>query len=166
MIHSPNEKCRFSPAYKGIPLAVATVDKLAALDPERFADLSYSFDRKEVKDHGEGGGIVGCGLKGKRVMVVDDVVTAGTAVGEATRIIEQEGGVVVGVVVALDRMELMPGGDEERAEKRSAIAEVERKYGVPVVAIVTLDDLIGHLKEGQSEDEFAEVGRVQEKVRG
>lgn len=148
----------FGPAYKGIPLAVATIDKLAELAPERFGGLSYSFNRKEVKDHGEGGGIVGCGLKGKRVLVVDDVITAGTAVGEAIGIIEREGGVVVGVIVALDRMERMDGGEEGR-ERMSAIAEVERRYGVPVITIITLDDLIGHLKNGQSEEN---VRRIEE----
>lgn len=133
------------------------MDKLAALAPERFGGLSYSFDRKEVKDHGEGGGIVGSSLKGKRVLIVDDVVTAGTAVGEAFGIIEREGGLVVGVVVALDRMERMSDGGKGEGEdgggKRvSAIAEVERRYGVPVITIITLDDLIGHLKDGQSEE--------------
>lgn len=148
----------FGPAYKGIPLAVVTVYKLTQLAPERFSDLSYSHDRKEVKVHGDGGGIAGCGLKGKRVLVVDDVITAGTAVGEAVGTIEREGGSVVGVIVALDRMERMPGGEE--GEKRtSAIAEVERRYGVPVITIVTLDDLIGHLKEGQSEEN---VRRIEE----
>lgn len=132
------------------------MDKLAGLAPQRFGGLSYSFDRKEVKDHGEGGGIVGCSLKGKRVLVVDDVITAGTAVGEAVGIIEREGGIVVGVIVALDRMERMPGG-EERGNRTSAIAEVERRYRVPVITIVTLDDLIAHLKKGQSEENVRRI---------
>lgn len=153
----------YGPAYKAIPLAVATIDKLAGLAPERFEGLSYSFDRKEIKDHGDGGGIVGCNLKGKRVLIVDDVITAGTAVGEAVGIIEREGGIVVGVIVALDRMERMPGGKEEEEEEEgkrtSAISEVERRYGVPVITIVTLNDLISHLKKGQSEEN---VRRIEE----
>lgn len=148
----------FGPAFKGIALAAGTVDKLTGLAPERFEGLSWSFNRKEVKDHGEGGRIVGCPLKGKRVLVVDDVITAGTAVGEAADIIQREGGILVGIIVALDRMERMPA--EESGEKRiSAIAEVERRYGVPVITIVTLDDLIAHLKQGQSEED---VRRIEE----
>ena len=137
---------------------MATVAELARLAPERFAGLSYSFDRKEVKDHGEGGRIVGCALKGKSVLVVDDVITAGTAVGEAVATVEREGGSVAGIVVALDRMERMPGGEEGK-RRTSAIAEVERRYGVPVITIVTLDDLIVHLKKGQSEET---VRRIEE----
>lgn len=123
--------------------------------PEHVGGLSYSFDRKEVKNHGESGEIVGSSLKGKRVLIVDDVITAGTAVGEAFRIIEKEGGLVVGVVVALDQMDRMSdegGGEEGGGRRMSAIAEVERRYGVPVITIITLDDLIGYLKEGQSEE--------------
>lgn len=148
----------FGPAYKGIPLAVATMYELASLAPERFGRLSYSFDRKEIKDHGDGGGIVGCRLTGKRVLIVDDVITAGTAVGEAVSIIEREGGIVVGVIVALDRMERMPG-EEEGGKRISAIADVERRYGVPVITIATLDDLLAHLKKGQSEED---VRRIEE----
>jgi len=101
----------FGPAYKGIPLATATVDKLADLQPEKYGQLCYSFDRKEAKDHGEGGNIVGAPLKGKRVLIVDDVVTAGTAKREAIDKIRKEGGIVVGILVALDRMEKLPGPD-------------------------------------------------------
>lgn len=148
----------FGPAYKGITLAAGTVDKLAGLAPERFERLSWSFNRKEVKDHGEGGGIVGCPLKGKRVLVVDDVITAGTAVGESVSMIEREGGILVGIIVALDRMERMPA-EAEGGGRISAIAEVERRYGVPVITIVTLDDLIVYLKQGQSEEN---VRRIEE----
>ncbi|MCJ1464510.1 orotate phosphoribosyltransferase [Pseudocyphellaria aurata] len=138
----------FGPSYKGIPLATATVDKLAELDPDRFARVSYSFNRKEAKDHGEGGNIVGASLRGKRVLIVDDVITAGTAMREAIDIIRREGGELVGVIVALDRMEKMPGGpdDDDGSPRLSAIGEVKRVYGVPVLSIVTLDDLIGLLR--------------------
>ncbi|KAL2040426.1 hypothetical protein N7G274_006869 [Stereocaulon virgatum] len=139
----------FGPAYKGIPLATATVDKLAELDPERYANISYSFNRKEVKDHGEGGGIVGASLEGKKVVIIDDVITAGTAMREAIGIIKREGGNLVGVVVAVDRMERMK--DEEGVG--SAIGEVKREYGVPVLSIVNLNDLIGVLGGiGKEED--------------
>lgn len=135
----------FGPAYKGIPLAAATTDKLGQLDPATYDDICYSFDRKEAKDHGEGGNIVGAPLKGKRVLVVDDVITAGTAKREAIDKIRKEGGEVVGIVVALDRMEKLPapeGQDDETANMPSAIGEIRREYGLPVLAILTLDDII------------------------
>ncbi|EPE31342.1 PRTase-like protein [Glarea lozoyensis ATCC 20868] len=140
----------FGPAYKGIPLATSTVDKLGELAPERYADLCYSFDRKEVKDHGEGGGIVGAPLKGKRVLIVDDVVTAGTAKREAIGKIRGEGGVVVGILVALDRMETVPGDEGGR----SAIGMIGEEFGVPVLSILSMDDIIGALgdKEGGEGD--------------
>ena len=118
------------------------MDKLAEIDGEKYGDLSFSFNRKEVKDHGEGGSIVGASLKGKKVLVLDDVITAGTAMREACSIIAKEGGFLVGVVVALDRMERIPGGDG----RGSAIGEVRREFGVPVLSIVTLEDLIGELR--------------------
>jgi orotate phosphoribosyltransferase len=132
----------FGPAYKGIPLATATVDKLAELDERRYGDVSFSFNRKEAKDHGEGGSIVGAGLRGKRVLVLDDVITAGTAMREACGIIAKEGGSLVGVIVALDRMERMPGD----GVTTSAIGQVRREFGVPVLSIITLNDLIKELR--------------------
>lgn len=140
----------FGPAYKGIPLATATVDKLADLQPEKYGQLCYSFDRKEAKDHGEGGNIVGAPLKGKRVLIVDDVVTAGTAKREAIDKIRKEGGIVVGIIVALDRMETLPGDEGGR----SAIGEIRKEYGIPVLAILTMNDIIAALsgKEGGEED--------------
>ncbi|KAF1812084.1 orotate phosphoribosyltransferase [Eremomyces bilateralis CBS 781.70] len=142
----------FGPAYKGIPLAATVVDKLAGLDEERYGNVSYSFNRKEAKDHGEGGSIVGAGLKGKRVVIIDDVITAGTAIREAIEVIEREGGKLVGIVVAFDRQERMPSASEkgeggEEGTKASAIGEVRRQYGIPVLAILTLDDLIAYVKE-------------------
>src|ERR1700753_3891754 len=95
----------FGPAYKGIPLATTTVDKLAQLDNEKFGQTSYSFNRKEVKDHGEGGSIVGASLKGKKIIIIEDVITAGTAIRESIAIIQREGGVLVGIVIAINRQE-------------------------------------------------------------
>lgn len=130
----------FGPAYKGVPLATATVDKLTQLDEARFKNVSYSFNRKEIKDHGEGGVIVGAPLRGKNIVIIDDVITAGTAMREAIEIIRAQGGKLVGVIVALDRKERM--NDESSG---SAIGEVRKEFGVPVLSIIDLDDLIGVL---------------------
>lgn len=121
----------FGPAYKGIPLAAAASIALAS---ETGSDIPYSFNRKEAKDHGEGGVIVGHRLAG-RVLIIDDVITAGTSVREALDLIRDAGAVPAGVVIALDRQ-------ERGADGRSAVAEVEDRYGIPVLSIVTLDDLI------------------------
>ncbi len=121
----------FGPAYKGIPLAAAASIALAS---ETGSEIPYSFNRKEAKDHGEGGVIVGHRLAG-RVLIIDDVITAGTSVREALDLIRDAGAVPAGVVIALDRQERGAGG-------RSAVAEVEDRYGIPVLSIVTLDDLI------------------------
>lgn len=145
----------FGPAYKGIPLATATVARLAEIDPTRFGKLSYSFNRKEVKDHGEKGSIAGAGLNGKRVLIIDDVITAGTAIGEACEIIAKEGGILLGMVVALDRMETLSvqGAGDGKEGLKSAIEEVRRRYRVPVLSIINLDDLIGALGEkGEKND--------------
>lgn len=137
----------FGPAYKGIPLATATTDKLAALEPEVYGQICYSFDRKEAKDHGEGGNIVGAPLKGKRVLIVDDVITAGTAKREAIAKIRKEGGTVVGIVVALDRMEKLPSPDGDDSKPMpSALGEIRKEYGIPIIAILTLDDIIAGMK--------------------
>ncbi|KAI9884349.1 MAG: hypothetical protein M1823_003866 [Watsoniomyces obsoletus] len=155
----------FGPAYKGIPLATATTQTLAELSPERFGQVSYAFNRKEVKDHGEGGNIVGCPLRGKRVVVVDDVITAGTAIREAIEVIRAEGGVLVGIVVALDRMETAPvpltaPGSEgedvvvEESRRESAIGRLRAEYGIPIRAVLTLDDIIrGQVGRGGTEEE-------------
>jgi orotate phosphoribosyltransferase len=150
----------FGPAYKGIPLAVATVDKLAELEPEKYGQVCYSFDRKEAKDHGEGGNIVGAPLKGKRVLIVDDVVTAGTAKREAIGKIQREGGIVAGILVALDRMEKLPAPNGDGPEPMpSAIGEIRKEHSLPVIAILTLDDIIGGSK-GKISDE--DVKRMEE----
>lgn len=151
----------FGPAYKGIPLAAATFGELARLDQEKFGHIGCTFNRKEVKDHGDGGSLVGAPLRGKRVMVIDDVLTAGTAIREAIDIITAQGGELAGVIVALDRMEKMPAraGEDESATRMSAIGQVRREYGVPVLCIVTLDDLIALVKRAGSDDD---VKRVEE----
>lgn len=133
-------------------MATATVDKLAELDETKYGEVSYSFNRKELKDHGEGGVIVGAPLKGKRVVIIDDVITAGTAMREAIDIIKQQGGTLVGIVIALDRMERMR--DEGST---SAIGEVEKEHGVPVLSIINLNDLIGVLGDLGDKQEMLRV---------
>jgi orotate phosphoribosyltransferase len=141
----------FGPAYKGIPLATTTVDKLGELAPDRFGDVSYSFDRKEAKDHGEGGTIVGGSLSGHNVMIIDDVVTAGTAKREAIDKIRAQGGEVVGIIVALDRMEKLPAGpgedDEDGVPRPSAIEALKKEYQIPIISVLTLNDIIASLQE-------------------
>jgi len=138
----------FGPAYKGIPLAAACAIALA----ERHGrDVPYCFNRKEAKDHGEGGNTVGAPLAG-RVLIVDDVITAGTAIGEAMQIIEAAGARPAGVVIALDRQERGQG-------ERSAIQEVEQRYGIPVVSIVRLDELIEYLGSQPGRTEALEAVR-------
>ena len=126
----------FGPAYKGIPLAATTAVALAS-DYKR--DVPYVFNRKEAKDHGEGGTLVGAELKG-RALIIDDVITAGTAIREVMTILDNAGANPAGVLIALDRQE------KGRAEL-SAIQEVERDYGIPVISIITLTQLIEFLEE-------------------
>ncbi|MFZ5582413.1 MAG: orotate phosphoribosyltransferase [Pseudomonadota bacterium] len=123
----------FGPAYKGIPLVSAVAVALAG----QGRNLPYSFNRKEAKDHGEGGTIVGAPLQG-RVLIVDDVISAGTSVRESVELIRAAGATPAGVVIALDRMERGTG-------ELSAVQEVERDYGIPVVAVATLEDLMTFL---------------------
>lgn len=126
----------FGPAYKGIPLAATTA---VALADRHGKDMPYCFNRKEVKDHGEGGSLVGAPLRGK-ILIVDDVITAGTAVREVMSIIRAEGAEPAAVLIGLNRQEKGRG-------ERSAIQEVEQDYGIPVVSIVCLEDIIAFLLE-------------------
>lgn len=125
----------FGPAYKGIPLAASTA---VALAEHHGRDLPFAFNRKEAKDHGEGGNIVGAELAG-RILIIDDVITAGTAIREVMSLIETAGAEAAGVVIALDRQERGNG-------ELSAIQEVERTYGMPVTSIVTLDMVLAYLE--------------------
>jgi len=134
----------YGPAYKGIPLAAGTAIALA----EKGRNVPYCFNRKETKDHGEGGSTVGATLQG-RVLIIDDVISAGTSVRESIALIRAAGATPCGVVIALDRMEL--GQQTERNEDElSAAQEVHRNYGIPVVAIATLDDLLCYLQDNPS----------------
>ena len=126
----------FGPAYKGIPLAAVTA---AALYDQHEIDIPYAFNRKEAKRHGEGGSIVGAELRG-RVMIIDDVITAGTAIRESVEIIHDAGAELAGVIVALDRQERGKG-------ELSAIQEVEQAFGVPVISIASVADLMQLLQE-------------------
>lgn len=125
----------FGPAYKGIPLASSTAIAMAT---HHDRNLPWSFNRKEAKDHGEGGSIVGAPLSG-RVLIIDDVITAGTAIGESMALIEAAGATAAGVVVALDRQ-------ERGQEDISAIEDVRRRYGIPVIPIVTLAGILEYLE--------------------
>lgn len=131
----------FGPAYKGIPIATTTA---VALADHHNLDLPYCFNRKEAKTHGEGGSLVGSPLEGK-IMLVDDVITAGTAIRESMEIIQANGADLSGVLIALDRQEKGKG-------ELSAIQEVERDFGTKVISIVTLADLISYLEEKVDEN--------------
>jgi len=124
----------FGPAYKGIPVVSATAVALAEIG----RNLPFCFNRKEAKDHGEGGMTVGAPLAG-RVLIVDDVISAGTSVRESVQIIRAAGATPCGVVIALDRMERGSGS-------QSAVQEVRSQFGIPVICIATLDDLTAFLR--------------------
>lgn len=128
----------FGPAYKGIPLAATVAAELAV----RGRNVEFAYNRKEAKDHGEGGCIVGSALKDKRVLVIDDVITAGTATRESVSIINAEGGQVVGLIIALDRQEK---GNEGNL---SAVQQIEKDFSFPVVSIVNLNALVDYLNRG------------------
>ncbi|WP_263768323.1 orotate phosphoribosyltransferase [Propionivibrio soli] len=125
----------FGPAYKGIPLVAVSALALARAG----SSFPFAFNRKETKDHGEGGDIIGAPLAG-RVLIIDDVISAGTSVRESVELIRKGGATPCGVVIALDRMERGTG-------HLSAVQEVERDYGIPVVSVATLDDLMSFLRQ-------------------
>lgn len=138
----------FGPAYKGITLAATTAVALA----RRGRVVPFAFNRKEAKDHGEGGALIGAPLAG-RVVIVDDVISAGTSVRESVQIIRAAGAQPAAVLIALDRMER--GGDAANPGPTSAVQEVEQTFGIPVLPIATLDDLIGWLDAGAAQQSTA-----------
>lgn len=133
----------YGPAYKGITLAAATVISLAN---DHGLNVPYAYNRKEAKDHGEGGVIVGAAISGK-ALIIDDVISAGTSVRESVEIIQENGGEVAGVVIALDR--------QERGESdSSAVQEVERSYATKVISIAKLEQLVDYLGNADFSDEI------------
>lgn len=136
----------FGPAYKGIPLVAVTA---MALYDEHGIDAPFAFNRKEQKDHGEGGVIVGSPLRG-RVLILDDVITAGTAIREAIDIIEAADATAVGVMIALDRQ-------EKGQAELSAVQEIQQQYGMQVASIIRLDDLIHYLQARGGRDPVLEA---------
>lgn len=137
----------FGPAYKGIPLAVATCQALSDLG----SDVEYSFNRKEVKDHGEGGCIVGSALKGKKVVIIDDVITSGKAIREAVDIIKMEGGILTGILVAVDRQE------QTLDSTTSAIETLRTTLGINIQAIITLRNIIDFTRTTLDADTVQQV---------
>jgi len=133
----------FGPAYKGIPLVAVVA---ATLYEKHGRDYQYAYNRKEAKDHGEGGHIVGAPLKG-RVLIVDDVISAGTACREAAQIVEDNGATLAGIAISLDRQE------KGRGEK-SAVQEVEETYGISVIHIIGLDNVIQHIESSINDAEL------------
>ncbi len=134
----------FGPAYKGIPLVVATA---IALMKQHGREVGYAFNRKEAKDHGEEGKLVGAPLPGKRVLIVDDVISAGTSIQEAVAMIYAADATPAGVIISLNRQERGQG-------LRSAVQDVEAQYGIPVVSIARLDHLIQHLEGKPSMEQY------------
>lgn len=142
----------FGPAYKGIPLAAVTATKLA----DSGIEVEYAFNRKEKKAHGEGGSLVGASMKGKRVLIIDDVMTAGTAIREAIQIINSEGGILAGVVVALDRQER--GTDSAL----STVVMVEKEFSVKVAAIIKFEDIIAFSREALNAQDSSAMERYRD----
>jgi orotate phosphoribosyltransferase len=143
----------FGPAYKGIALATVTA---AALAEHAGRDLPFAFNRKEAKDHGEGGSIIGSPLQG-RVLIVDDVITAGTAIRDSIDIIRSAGAQPAGVLLALDRQECAP------QSRRSAVQEVRDQYGIPVIAVINLADLMQHVALQGHTDDLARMQAYKER---
>lgn len=139
----------FGPAYKGITLASATAVALAA----KGRNVPFAYNRKEVKDHGEGGSIVGAKLQG-RVVIIDDVISAGTSVRESVEMIHAAGATPCAVLIALDRMER--SGPDAALSAHSAVQEVSLAYGMPVVSIANLNDLFAYLSNAGTESEMAQ----------
>lgn len=136
----------FGPAYKGIPLSTATAIALAGHPAMAGRDVPFAYNRKEAKDHGEGGTLVGAPLQGK-VVIIDDVITAGTSVRESVRIIRDAGAEPAAVLIALDRMER--AGPDGALSAHSAVQDVEQTYGMPVVSIASLADIMALLQDDE-----------------
>jgi len=152
----------FGPAYKGIPICAITAVHLATSDAATFGEKEWCFNRKEVKDHGEGGSLVGTtDLKGKRVLIIDDVITDGAAKREAVEIIKAYGGVLAGIIVAVDRQEVTKtkeeGGEADSGRRESALGVMRRQYGVPMVAIVTLKDILEYSRKKLTGEDIASL---------
>jgi orotate phosphoribosyltransferase len=145
----------YGPAYKGIPLACSLA---IALNLEHKISVPYSFNRKEAKDHGEGGSILGAPLQG-RVLIIDDVITAGTSVRESVTIINNAGATPAGVAIALDRQ-------EQGASNESAIQEIETLYDIPVISIISLELLIEYLSKNANMSQYLEMIRKYQKKYG
>ena len=142
----------FGPAYKGITLAAATS---IALSEHHGIDVPYCFNRKEAKAHGEGGTLVGAPLEGK-VLIIDDVITAGTAIREVMSIVEQVGAQAAGVVIGLDRK-------ERGKSDKSAIQEVQEEFKIPVASIIDIDDILQYLKaKSDRSDLIAEIDKYRQ----
>lgn len=142
----------FGPAYKGIPFVSATA---VALQIHHQKNVPWGFNRKEAKNHGEGGVLVGADVKGKSVWIIDDVITAGTAIREVVEILTQAGAKIAGVVVALDRQEKGLG-------EISALQEVQQQLNVPVHALITLQDLMDYLATQGKHEELAKMQAYRE----
>ncbi len=130
----------FGPAYKGITLASSTA---CAINQINGDDIPFCFNRKEAKNHGEGGVLVGASLKNKRVLIIDDVISAGTSIQESISMIKAADGTPCGVVIALDRME--KSGNDEEIGKFSAIQQIEHDFNLPVTAIINLNELLAYV---------------------
>ncbi|KAI4169483.1 MAG: hypothetical protein LQ343_005698 [Gyalolechia ehrenbergii] len=162
----PRPDVIFGPAYKGIPLAVCTLLELRRIDRTAWGKVKYSFNRKEKKDHGEGGGIVGAALQGSNVLVIDDVITAGTAMRETIETVKKEAGKVVGFIVAVDRMEKIPSANDNDGKPRpSAMGQIRKEYRVPTASIVTLDDLIDLLRRAGDEKDMERLQEYRSRYR-
>lgn len=143
----PDEPVIFGAAYKGIPFVASTAQTLWR---EHGIDTSWGYNRKEAKAHGEGGNLVGADLTGKSVWVIDDVMTAGTAVREVVEILKGAGASLAGIVIALDRKE--KGQDE-----RSAVEQIQADFGVPVLSLVDIDDIIAFLQKAGKTEQLASM---------
>lgn len=144
----------FGPAYKGIPLSTATAVALAGHPDMKGGDVPFAYNRKEAKDHGEGGTLVGAPLKGK-VVIIDDVITAGTSVRESVEIIRAAGAEPAAVLIAMDRMER--AGPDDALSAHSAVQDVAKTYGIPVVSIASLSDILALLQDDASFAEHREA---------